>query len=451
MRKKILILSILIWCIGYANAQKKWSLEECINYAFENNIQIKQSQINTETNKVDLLQKKMNILPSISASSSHMINYGNKFDIYTNLYTKGTVKSDNFSLSSNMNLFSGFQQINSIKQSAYELKASKYNSDKIRNDMAIAITGYYLQILYSKELVDVAKEQVKITHQQIDRTKKLVEAGTLAKGSLLDIQSQSATEELNLINAQNQLNMAYLDLIQLLDLKSTDDFEILEPDINIEKNLIIDKTNKIYSSAVNIMPEIKSAEFYLKSYQKSVDIAKGARYPSLSLFASLETRYSDANKITNVPITDPNFGKVISFNDQIDNNLFKYLGVSLSIPIFNKYNTTSNIKKAKLAANNAEYSLQLKKNQLFKDIEQAHADALAAFKQFEAYEKSLKAFEESFHYAQQKFNIGMLNSVDYNISKNNFAKAKSNLIQAKYNYLFKIKILDFYIGKPLTI
>ena len=146
MRKKILILSILIWCIGYANAQKKWSLEECINYAFENNIQIKQSQINTETNKVDLLQKKMNILPSLSASSSHMINYGNKFDIYTNLYTKGTVKSDNFSLSSNMNLFSGFQQINSIKQSAYELKASKYNSDKIRNDMAIAITGYYLQI-----------------------------------------------------------------------------------------------------------------------------------------------------------------------------------------------------------------------------------------------------------------------------------------------------------------
>lgn len=448
MKKGILIISILIFGITFTNAQKKWSLEECINYAFENNIQIKQSQINIQTNKVNLLQQKMNVLPSLSAGASHSINYGNKFDIYNNIYTKGTVKSDNFSLSSSLNLFNGFQQINLIKQADFDLKASKYDSEKIRNDMSIAITGYYLQILYSKELAEVAKVQVAITHQQIERTKKLVEAGTLARGSLLDIQSQSATEELNYINAKNQLNIAYLNLMQVLDLKNSDGFEIIDPEIKIEKNIIIHKTTKVYSSAVNIMPEIKSAEFRLKSSQKNIAIAKGGLYPSLSLSASLQSRYSDANKIS-TPGAD--FGNIIPFKDQIDENYYKYLGLSLSIPIFNKYNTTSNIKKAKLAAKNTEYSLDLIKNQLYKEIEQARADALAAFKQFEAYKKSLNAFEEAFHYAQQKFDIGMLNSVDYNISKNNLAKAKSDLIQAKYNYLYKTKILDFYIGKPLSL
>ncbi len=318
----------------------------------------------------------------------------------------------------------------------------------MQNDISLAITGYYMQILYNKELLQIVRAQVEVTRQQVDRTKKMVEAGTLARGSLLDIQSQEAAEELNLINAKNQLDMSYLDLKQLLDLKTTNKFEIVEPKVNIVKENILTKPEKIFSYAVTSLPEIKSAEFKLKSSVKQLAIAKGMRSPSLTLGCSLTTRYSDANKELN---SGPDFGEIIPFKNQINDNFYKYIGLSLNIPIFNGYRTSSNISKAKLAKSNAEYDLQLKKNQLRKNIEQAYADALASLKKYEATLKSLKSFEESFHYTEQKFNVGMVNSLDYNISKNKLTKAKSDLLQAKYDYLYKTKVLDFYMGKPLVL
>ncbi len=451
---KNLKIAALVFAIIFLNIQgfsqsEIWTLKGCIDYALDNNIRIKQSELSSESNKATLLQSKLDLLPSVNGSVNHSYGWGRSVDMATYEYTNQKTTQDYFSISGNVTIFNGLQNFNEIKKNQYEYLASKYDSDKMRDDISLQIAAAYLQILFSHELVATSRESVEVTKLQIDRTKKMVDAGTLAKGSLLDIQSQGAAEELNLIKAENQLNLAYLDLQQILDLEVIEDFVIDKPQLTIRKKPELIPAMQIYRYALINLPEIKSAEYRLKSSGRSLAIAKGNRSPSLSLRAGWGTNYSD--QIAVFDPADPNFGEVIPFGDQFNDNQNRTMSISLSIPIFNGYQVSTYISQAKMGIINSEYNLQLQKNQVRKNVEQAFADAVAAYKSYNATKKSLLSFREAFMYMETKFNVGMVNSIDYNVAKQLLTKAESDLLSAKYNYIFKAKILDFYMSKPLTI
>ncbi|MBE9481086.1 MAG: TolC family protein [Bacteroidetes bacterium] len=447
--KLTLIGLLLIVISGTIYSQKVWSLRDCIYYALDNNIQVKQSELTSENNKINLLQSKLDLLPTVNGSLSHTYGWGRSIDFATYTYANQNTQQSYFTFSSDLTIFNGLQKYNTIKQNQFEYLASKYDSDKMKDDISLNIAAAYLQILFYIEIVATAEDQVEITKLQIDRTEKLVNAGTLAKGSLFDIQAQGATEEVNLINARNSLNLSYLDLLQLLDKSASEKLEIEKPELSITTVPELLPPEQIYSYAILNLPEIKSAEYRLQSANKGLSIARGYRSPSLSLRGGWNTSYSDQIKYSN-PI-EPNYGDIIPFSNQFNDNQNKTLQVSLSIPIFNGFQVSSYISQSKLAAENAQYNLQLSKNQVRKNVETAFADALSAFKSYNANEKSLNAYTEAFKYMEQKFDVGLINALDYNVAKTQLTKAKSDLLSAKYDYIFKTKILDFYMGKPITL
>lgn len=455
-------------------AQEIWTLEKCINYAYENNIRIKQQELNAKYSKNTLIQSKAGALPSLNANASHNYNFGRSVDPYTYDFTENNIQSNNFSLSSSVILFNGLQTYNTIKQNQLNLLADLQDVEKAKNDISLNIASAFLQILFNEELLNVAKSQLEITQQQVERTKNLVDAGSLAKGSLLEIEAQTALENLKVVNAQNQLNISYLTLTQLLDLDSVGGFKIEHPQFpDLEEKNLIPSVNQVYLEAINNLPQIKSAEYKLSGSEKGLNIARGTRSPRLSLSASYGTGYSNA--IENFIITDTTYGSVLSgytlsgedvytntydidyetetrpFGDQFRDNASTSLSFNLTIPIFNGLQVHSSISNAKISVLNSKYQLELAKNQLYKEIQQAHADAMAALNKFFATKKAVSSMAESFQYTQQKFNVGLVTSVDYNIAKNNLTKAKSDLLQAKYEYIFKSKVLDFYRGKPIEL
>ncbi|MCD6179088.1 MAG: TolC family protein [Bacteroidales bacterium] len=426
-------------------AQKIWTLEDCINYAFENNIQIKQSKLQIESIQANLKQSKFEFAPSLNGTSSLNYNWGRSIDPVTNTYINTNNMSSSFGVNSGLTIFGGFQKINTVKQNELAYSSSLYDSEKIANDIALQLTGAYLNILFNHEMLIVAQNQADVTKQQIERTKNLVEAGILPKGDLLEIEAQGLMEEVNVIRADNNLSLSYLDLLQILDLSANEEFEIERPDISINDELSVIPSEQVYANAVNFMPEIKRAELDVLSSSRNIMIAKGAAYPSLSLRGGLNTNYIDSKLID---FTDPN-SPVMAFWDQISDNISEYLTLSLNVPIFNAYQTTTRIKQAQIQNLNSKFNLELTKNTLRKSIEQKYFDAIAAYKTYHANKATVKSLKEAFKYTEEKFTLGMLNSVDYNLAKSRLTQSESDLLRAKYDYIFKTKILDFYMGIPL--
>jgi outer membrane protein len=325
------------------------------------------------------------------------------------------------------------------------LEASLTDLQKSKEDIMLYIAAAYLEILFSGELVQVASDQMEVTKLQIDRTRKLVDAGSLARGSLLEIEAQLAGEELTLVNHQNTLQLAYLNLYQLLELPATEQFKIEQPNLPVvTANSTMINSMEVFKNAVQIRPEVKSAEHRLGSFKEQVAIAKGSLYPSVSIGADYYNSYN--NKYT-YPVT----GDKIPFSDQLKSNERYGIGANMSIPIYSKGQVRTQIKNAELQVLDQEYELQSTKNVLRKDIEQAYTNALAALKKYMASNKAVESMEEAFRYTEEKFSVGMINSVEYNQSKNNLTKAQSDLAQAKYDYIFRTKILDFYNGTPIEL
>lgn len=443
--KGFMILSlVLLFVSGTLFAQKVWTLEDCIQQALENNIRIKQSKLDVSSGEVNMRESKFNLLPSLNASASHSYGWGRSIDLATYQYVDQQTQQSYFNISSDVTLFSGFQKMNTMKQRRAEYLAARYNSDKVSNDIALAVAGYYLQILFSQELVSNSRRQLEVTAQQVERTRKLVDAGTLAKGSLLEIQAQLANEEVNVVQAQNQLNLAYLDLLQLLELSSDNEISIDVPALKLPDTPSLLPVQNIYSTALGIMPEIKSAEYYTESSRNALAVAKGSRSPSLGLQGGFGTNYSDQ-------ILDITSGDVKPFDDQVRDNKSTTLAIRLNIPIFNGYQINSYINRSRINLENANYNLDLARNTLRKGIESAYSDALAAYASYTARQKSLSSLRESFKYTEEKFNVGMVNAIDYNVAKNQLSRAESDLLSGKYDYIFKLKILDFYLGRTISL
>ena len=470
----LLMLLLLFPLITTGQSPQIWTLEDCINYALENNLDIKKQILTVESNKATMLQSGLNMLPNLNANATNYWNMGQTIDQYTNTFATTTVQSNNFDIQSNMTLFGGLQKINTLKQNQINLLASKYDLDVLKNDISVSVAGYYLDMLFNLELLDVAKEQYRITKEQVKRIEKMVEAGSSARGDLLNIQAQASTEELTVVESENRLNISSLTLQQLIDLPVSRDFRIDKPElkkVQAPAELILPEI--IYERALNVRPEIQSAELRVISAHKGLSIARGYLYPILSFGVSYGTGYSGVSKeidpdnpgevvyepigVTKIsndtvisPITMNNY-RVKSFGTQWDDNDYTSVGFSLRVPIFNQWQARNAIKQAKIFKSQTEIDLETQKRNLRKAIEQAWADAAAALKKYNSSLEKVKAQEESFQYTEKKFDVGMVTSFDYNNSKKELTKAQSEVLQAKYDFIFKTTILDFYMGNPIKI
>ncbi|MDP4274418.1 MAG: TolC family protein [Bacteroidota bacterium] len=469
-----LSLLLVAWTsTGTAIGQGSWSLRKCIDYAIAHNLQVKQQEVNARMSENTYLQSRLDVLPNLNASGGFNYSLGRALDQTTYQFTSNQkIKSSNFSVNSSVNLFSGFQQANTIKQNHFNLMASLSNVEKVKNDISLNIASAFLQILFCQELLEVANNQLELSQQQVDHTRTLYNAGSVPQGKLFEIQAQAASDELQVVNSQNSLDLSKLTLIQLLDLDSIKNFEIEKPNLGFIKIDTLEFTIDSVFNRAQELPQIRAAQYSLLSAEKGLAIAKAERSPRLTLGASYGSGYSDIRErvtglsdfqtfpigktqttgetVVSLPAQTPIYGNY-PFNNQIKDNANTNIMLGLSIPIFNGWKANSSIANAKLAMVNSKYSLQNAKNMLYKDICQAYTDALAALKKYRATDKALSSIEESFKYTQQKYEIGLMNFVDYSTVKNQLAKTQSELLQAKYEYIFKLKVLDFYKGNPITL
>ncbi len=475
MRPLFLFLLMIggLGVVQTTQSQKIWSLEDCIKYAMENNIQVRQQELGIQLAEQNLLEAKAAMVPGLNANASHGYNWGRTVDRFTNQFATERVQFNNFYLSSSVYVFNGFRLLNTIRKDKLELQASQFDMEKMRNDISLTIAMAYLNILFSQEQLNSLVGQAEVTRQQVERTRKLVDAGTLPKGALLSLEAQHAQDEKNVVSAENLLDYNMLTLVHLLDLPGTAGFAISKPSISLPDNTTLLATpDYIFAYAVENQPSVKSADVRVESAARDLSIARSLMMPSVAVQGSWGTGYSGASqtvkdaRITGVDtigltleptpvfVGAPSISytlEKIAFRDQIDQNNNTSLGFYMSIPLFNGLQARTSVSKAKIGMENARYNYQLARNQLYKDIQQSYADALAALKRYRAADKSRQALQESFAYTEQRFEVGMANSVEYNDAKNKLAQAESEVLQSKYEYLFRKTILDFYLGNPITL
>ena len=413
-------------------AQQIWSLEDCIDYALKNNISLKQSELNIELNKNEYFQSKMELLPTVNISNSFNNNRGRYINPFTNQFDEEVSSSLNLSYNSNFSLFNGFKNINQIKKAANESLKSIYDLESAQNDLISSIALSYLQILFNEELYQTSQTQLDLTKNQENRIQTLVEAGSMAQGELLNIQSQLALEEQQLIQAENQLNLSKLQLAQLLELDQYENLNVLKLDIKVPIFKIQNNINTDYAIALNTQSSIKSSELQINSAIYDLKIAKANYLPNLSIGYRISTLYLD------------NVNDMFTFNEQLENNQQSAIYLSLNIPIFNKWSVRNSVAQSKIQIENSQLNAQQVKNQLRKNMEQAYADQLAAYKKYQATQKAVIAFKEAYTYINERYELGMVNSYEFNESKNKLITAESDELRAKYDLIFKVKLYEFY-------
>lgn len=451
MKKVIVFLfPLLILCHAPVKAQKSWSLEECINYAIENNLMIKRQELNVQYSRNNHNQSYFNALPNVNGQVNYTRNDGNTIDNSLEIprYVNQKYWDGTFGLHSSVTLFGGFQVINNIIKTKYDFLKSQSDLEKSKNDISMQLALAYLQVLFSKELVDVAANKLEVTTLQTERTQKMLQVGNVAQGDYLQIKAQESNDKTSMINAQNNLDIAYLDLTQLLDLDSVSGFDVVVPgSIDVELLAPLVSVKEIYAIALETMPQIKSSQFALKSSEKELSMAWGQLSPSVTLSGGLSSRYSQ----TALDYTFEPPSADYPFRDQMNDYYYKSLGFGIAIPIFNKFQVKNAISNSKLQVKDYKYQLDLAEMALYKEVQQAHADATAAREKYYSSVEAVNYNEEAFKYTSQKMEVGLVNSVDYNVAQNNLISAKSSMLQAKYEYIFKLKILDLYMGKSITL
>jgi len=461
--------------------QEKWDLERCVNYAMDNNLTILQNKLNIERSEINYNQSRYNLLPNLNAGASYGFNFGQRIDPFTNEFAQGQVSSGNLFLSSSVDLFNALSKVKAVRSNEASLEASKYDLENIKNDISLQLCLFYLQILLNKENVEIARQQVTITENQVERTRQLVEAGSAPQGDLFDTEAQLAQEELNLTNAQNEVRLATLNLTQLLQLEyeESQEFDVVNPDLSDEGvELMTNTSQDIFVRAKELMPEIKAAEARRRAAEYSVSSARGQLYPTISLSGSLGSGYSGNNReqvgdgstsfveigeavnsaagevypvfVPQVSLGESDF-RTKKLGDQLEDNFNQNLQLGLTIPIFNGNSAKANLNRAKINQIDADITYSQITNQLRFDIEQAYADAKAAMNSFISAEKAVKALEESFKYAEVRFEQNVINAVEYNNIKTQYTQAQSEKVRAKYTFVFRTKILDFYLGKPIEL
>ncbi len=426
-------------------AQKSpWTFQQCLDTALRRNISVNQSMLSNELNKISLEQSKANRIPSVSANISESFNFGKNVDATTNAFVIGSFHSGNYGLSLSYNLFNGLQNNNTIRQYKLNTEAGKFDIENAKNAVILSVTTGYLQILQQYEILKVAQNQLSADSVQVDRTQKMLNVGRAAESDLLQIQSQLATDYLSFVNAQNQLDIARVTLMQLMQIPVIDQFDVEVP-LLIEPGLdLLQSKDVIYRKALAVMPQIQSASIKSSSSQMAIKIAMGARWPRLTFSAGMSSNYASSGRNPNVNVDG------YPWYSQVWDNVGQSLNLGLSIPIYSNRSIQSNIERATINSKTAALNELNTQQTLRMNIEQSYTSLKSSARSYEAGKIQLSSTEITFKNAEKKYNVGVMSVTDYLIQKNNYVSSASNLIQAKYSFIFQSKILDFYQGKAIT-
>ncbi|MEO0581463.1 MAG: TolC family protein [Bacteroidota bacterium] len=463
---------VLLLCLS-AQAQDNdaiYSLQECLEIAKERNLAYQQVALRQQSSEVDLQQAQAARYPNLNVSPNWSSTFGRAIDPTSNEFANERFDAFNVNLTSNITVYNGFRLQNTLKQRTLDLKAAKKDLEQQEYTLSLNVITAYLNILFQGEILESARLQVASTTEQRDRIRKLVQSGSLAQADLAQIESQIATEELQVVNAQNALELAYLTLQQLMSLDVSASFGIVRPDLpDPEMSYVLTPSDEIYAMATNNYPDLDAAQLRLSSAQVGVDIAKSNYYPTLTFGVNAFSAWSG---IREQPVGTEEISESVSveflgdretltffqnapvfgaypFFSQITDNVNLGLGVRLDIPIYNRNFAKASVDRANILVQQSQVSVQLAEQQLQQAVEQAYLDARNAYSSYSAILKQVDALDLTFQNVERQFELGASNSVDFLVAKNNLNRAKFDRVRSKFDYIFRVKILDFYQGKPI--
>ena len=433
MKKFVLIITIITASFA-SRAQKVWTLDECVDYAMEHNLTILQSIVSQNNAELKYKMAKNAWLPTVRADASESFGFGQSPSAY-GVYVSDNSSSTSFGISVGMPLFNGLNLYHETKSSSLELNAAKKDLEAAKYDLKLLIMSYYMQVVYNKEIKAVAEKQLTLTEEQHSKTQLLYELGKVAESNVYESAAQVATAKSSLVQANNNLMLSILDIVQALELESVDDFDVVSPDDfqNID-NQIIPSQETTYEFALRHQPRMEAANLRLEKSYVDVKATKSAWYPSLSLFAGYSNGYYNYfSQSYNQP-----------FSDQIKNNGRTSFGLRLNIPIFNAMQTKYRVEQTKLSIENQELAINNAQKELKKDIQQAFYNAVAAEQKYKAAEETFQSAEVAYRFSNESYDAGKATLLELDESKNRLFKSESEMLQAKYEYLYRIKVLNYY-------
>lgn len=454
------------------NAQQVVSLQKAIDLALANNLSIKQSQITTSIATEDYKQSKYNQLPSLNVNPQASYNFGRSPNLTTYAYTSQSFLYVNGQASLSLTLFQGGQLRNQVLQNKIALDVDKTNTAKVRNDLLLNVVTDYLTILTDQDLVIAAKQQIDLAKITLDRAQKNFDQGNATRADLAQAQAQVSTAELNLTTAQNQVDLAILILKQYMEMDPNTDIIVEKPDISkLSDAKTIYDAGEVIKTAISVNPDIKLAELQQQGYAQAIKVAKGSYYPTVSLFGGLGSNYSSISQNvvgsttiqqqigtvqgSNTPVLgqfqSPIYASHYSLASQFSNNLNESFGVSMQIPIFNRFTARTSVRKAKLNYEYAQVTTQLAKNTLSKTIIQAVLDLQAAVKNYQSASHTYESTKEALNVTKQRYDAGFVNTLDYNTAVTNYNKAQNDMINAQYSMIFRSKVIDYYLGNKIEL
>ena len=449
MSLKLIVLFVLCSVGALSAQQKQWTLEECVAYAVENNLTIEQYELDLQNAQIDKSDALGAFLPNLNSSLSTSGNTGLSFDPTTNQPVTTTILTANGGLTSSITLFDGLRNIHSLNRAKLNAIANQYRLDDLKDDIRLGVANAYLQILSNKETLKVFQAQYAVTGQDLDRTKELVDAGVLPKGDLLEIEATAANLEQQIVNTENLVLISRINLAQLLQITDYENFDVVEEDFQIPPSDILSNSPKeIFAEALTFRNDIKFSQSNIDLAIKDLAIAKGARYPTLGAFFNYNTRYSDQggfDSASGLFLPAESFGNQLWINDGIS------YGAQLNIPIFNGFSVRNNIQRSQINVEKAKLQLEQDKLDLETNINQAYVDVKSFSKAYEAAEKTLAARQLAYDYSKERYEVGLMNAFDFSQAQSRVDNAAAEVVRTKYDYIFRLKVLEFYFGLPIQL
>jgi outer membrane protein len=449
---KLFTIYLFLLITTFAQAQiKKWTLKECVDYAIENNINIQQSQLDNELIAIDKKDAIGNFLPSVNANASHNWNIGLNVNPLTNILETQTFQNTGIGLNVGVDIYNGLQNQNRLRRSNLARIAGQYQLTKMKDDISLNVANAYLQILFNIENLKVQEEQLENNNKQKVRTQTLVDAGSVPRGDLLDMTATVATSEQAVVVAKNALLISKLSLAQLLQLDEFENFDVAEADYSLtESDVMLQSPGAIYDKAKEKRVELKIARANLDVAQKDIDIARGAFQPSLRGFYSFSSRATNSDRFSQDTNGDLIARGPAPIFDQFSENKGNAFGFQLSVPILNGFAVRNSVERSKVSFKRSQVAVSQQEIDLKRNVFTAFTDANGALNAYEAAVKAVEARRESYKYAQERFDVGLLNAFDLNQSQTLFSNAESDVIRTKYDYIFRVKVVEFYFGIPIA-
>jgi outer membrane protein len=453
MKKNILIVySLLFFCMSSYGQAKQWTLEECIDYAFKNNITIKQTDLDNQLAAIDKKDAFGNYLPSLNASISHSWNIGLNQNITTGLLENQTTQFTAADLNVGVTIYNGLQNLNRMRRAELTIVGAQYESARIRDNVAVNVANAFLRILFNKENLKVQKEQLAINIKQEQRTQELVAAGSIPRGDLLDMNATVALSRTAEINAENALLISKLSLAQLLQISDFKTFDIVDRDYEAPLSATMaEGPDAIIEKAMETRVELKIAKNNLEIAQRDVSIARGTLQPNLNGFYSFNTRAGNNDRIVLDEFNNPSIEGPLPLFDQFSENKGHNLGLQLNIPILNGFSSRNAIARSKVGLERYKIAYSQAELDLQRNVYTAFTDAQGALKEYESAAVASEARGEAFNYATEKYGVGIMNAFDFNQAQTLYTNAQSEVLRTKYNYIFKVKLLELYFGVPITL